>query len=132
MAQIAQQIDLTSLVAQFQALIQTIGLNARALNIGFNSVKWYHINGAGTFVAKESAGTLLHLNINTGSAGATATIYDSATTVSLPGSLEVSALNIGTVAPSSLPLGPDNRGWTMNNGVVIVTTGSADITFSLI
>ncbi len=123
------------------ALTQVLGSNGRILSNILNNgigispqagVNYVHIAGAGTLLVETSACSLLSLNINTGAAASTATVYDSAGTASLPGSLEVAVLTIGTVAPMAVRLGPEDRGFTLNNGLVIVTTGSADITFGVI
>ena len=132
----AQQIDLSSLVATLGGLIQTLGTNAKNLNAILNSgsvaastpVSYFHINGAGTFVAKDTSAVLLSLNINQTGTGCAGTIYDASGTASLPGTAEVAVLDFGTIAPASLSLGPPGRGLSLNSGIVIVTTGSADVT----
>lgn len=131
--QTAQQIDLTSLIAAFQALTQTIGSNGRTLlNIlnNLTPVGHYHIAGAGTFAVQTEPGALLSLNINSGPIGGTGTLYDSASVGSLTDMIGV--LNFGTVAPAQLPLGPGERGLALNNGLVVVTTGTADITLGVV
>lgn len=129
MAGQAAEIDFTSLIASLNALIQTIGLNSRTLSgilASFAPADGFHIAGAGTFEVQSSAGTLLSLNINDNPIGGTGTLYDTASPASLTDVIGI--LNFGTVAPVSLPIGPDGRGVTLNHGLVIVTTGSADIT----
>lgn len=130
--QIAQQIDLSSLVAALNAFTQTVGANGKTLvnllNSGFVAVDYYHISGAGTFAVKGTAGTLFSLNINQVGTGGAGTIYDAASPTLVAGSLEVAVLTFGTVAPQDLPMGPQNRGLSLNSGLVIITTGNADIT----
>lgn len=132
MAQIAQQVDLTSLVAALNAMTQTLGLNGKNLvadiNTGFAAAKYLHISGAGTFAPPGAAGIVLSMNINTPASGATGTIYDSSTTTLLPGTLIVANVDLAVTIPEMLPIGPGSRGLELNNGLVVVTTGSADIT----
>ena len=132
MAGQAAEIDLTSLIASLNALIQTIGLNGRMLTslvAEFAPATYFHIAGAGTFDVASSPGTLLSLNINSNPSGGGATLYDTASPSSLTDVIGV--LNFGTVAPVTLPIGPGGRGMALNNGLVIVTTGSADVTVGL-
>jgi hypothetical protein len=129
MATQSQEIDFTSLIATLNALIQTIGLNGRALSgilAASAAVDYFHISGAGTFEVQGAAGTLLSININSDPIGGTGTLYDASSSASLIDVIGV--LNFGTVAPLSLPIGPDGKGTSLNNGLVIVTTGTADIT----
>jgi hypothetical protein len=129
MAGQAAEIDFTSLIASLNALIQTIGLNGRVLSAMLTAsapADYFHIAGAGTFEVQATAGTLLSLNINDNPIGGTGTLYDTASVASLTDVIGI--LNFGTVAPMLLPLGPDGRGLTLNNGLVVVTTGTADIT----
>lgn len=139
MPQAAQQIDLSSLIAALNALTQTVGTNGRTLATLLNTgivvvpepVEYFHIAGAGTFEILGTSGTLLSLNINqVGTAGG-GTIYDAAGTVSVAGSLEVAVMTFGTVAPVMVPLGPSERGFGLNNGLVVVTTGDGDITLGI-
>ena len=125
--------DLTSLMAAINAMTQVIGSNGRSLSTlatEYGPAKYTHISTAGTVLVQASSCALFSLNINTGVAGATATVYDSASTATLPGSAVVAAFSIGTSAPINVPIGPVGRGLTLNNGLVIVTTGTADITFA--
>ena len=130
MATQSQEIDFTSLIATLNALIQTIGSNGRTLSAAITAdsaaASYFHIAGAGTFEVQTAPGTLLSLNINDNPVGGTGTLYDTANVASLTDVIGV--LNFGTVAPMMLPLGPDGRGLTLNNGLAIVTTGTADIT----
>jgi hypothetical protein len=129
MATQSQEIDFTSLIATLNALIQTIGLNGRALSgilAASAAVDYFHISGAGTFEVQGAAGTLLSININSDPIGGTGTLYDASSPASLIDVIGV--LNFGTVAPLPLPIGPDGKGTSLNNGLVIVTTGTADIT----
>lgn len=136
MPQVAQQVDLTSLVQALQALTQTLGLNAKnitaALNTGFDPANWYHISGAGTFVASTNPGTVFSININSGEIGATGTLYDAAAITAIAGSLEIGVFSFGTEVPDNLPVGPPNRGLSLNNGLVVITTGSPDITIGVL
>jgi hypothetical protein len=132
MAAQSQEIDFTSLIATLNALIQTIGLNGRVLTsllASFAAADYFHIAGAGTFEVQSSAGTLLSLNINADPVGGTGTLYDAASVSLLTDVIGV--LNFGTIAPMSLPFGPDGRGVALNSGLVIVTTGTADITVGI-
>ena len=129
MANQATQIDFTSVIAALNSMTQTIGNTARSLATLVTPAKYLHITTAGTFTTPVLATSVFSLNINTGAAGDVATIYDSASTMTLPGSLEVAALTIGTTAPEMVLLGPNNKGFALNNGLVVVTTGTADITF---
>lgn len=129
MAAQSQEIDFTTLIATLTALIQTIGLNGRTLTAilaSFAEADYFHIAGAGTFEVQSSSGALLSLNINAGPIGGTGTLYDAASPASLTDVIGI--LNFGTVAPMLLPFGPDGRGLALNNGLVVVTTGTADIT----
>lgn len=74
-----------------------------------------HISGAGTFILHTGPGTLYGVNINT--AGTTITIYDSTT-----GSGSI--LGAWTTATGFFDFG----GLPLGKGMVIVTTGTPDIT----
>jgi hypothetical protein len=120
--------DATFLSSTLQQTNQVLTAMLAAYNKGRISADYFHISTAGTFTARQSAGTLLSLNINQVGTGGTGTIYDAAGTMALAGSLTIAVLTFGTVAPQMLPFGPADRGLSVNNGVVIVTTGNADIT----
>jgi hypothetical protein len=133
----ALQIDYTSLIASLNAMIQVLGLNSRSLLALLESgivvdgapVKGTHIGTAGTFVVQSEPGALLSLNINTGAIASNGTFYDAASAAAIAGSLEIGVYNFGSVTiPTPTPIGPAGRGVTLNNGLVIITTGSADIT----
>jgi hypothetical protein len=138
MANQAQQIDFSSVVATLNAMIQAIQNNGRVLTSLVNdgvtivpggAATYFHINAPGTYAVRTTPCTLLSLNVNTGAASSTGTIYDVSGTASLPGTAEVAMFTFGTVAPLNVPLGPDGRGFPLKTGLVIVTTGTADITF---
>ena len=132
MANHAQEVDFTSLIAAINSMILVIGSNGRtlsAINTDFSPVKYAHIAGSGTFAVQGTAGSLLSLNINSGDVASTGTIYDASGTATIAGSLVVGIFHFGTAVPAEVSLGPSGRGLTLNNGLVIVTTGTADITF---
>lgn len=136
MPQQAAEIDFTSLIAAINAMTQTIGASGRTLVNILNDLnsgliitplvgaKYFHIAGAGTFGVDTVPGTLLSLNINTGATGGTGTFYDSASTSSLTDVVATVALDTAR----STAFGPEGRGLVLNNGLVVVTTGTADIT----
>lgn len=129
----AQQIDMTTLIAALQAMTQVLGLNGRSLEGIFAGeflpARWTHIASSGTFMIQGTAGALLTLNINTPSTSDTVAIYDAATTtIALPGTLLVANLTLQSGAPNRVSFGSDDRGLTLNNGLVIVTSGTSDIT----
>jgi hypothetical protein len=123
----AEQIDFTSLIAALNALTQTIGSNGRTLNnILAAGVNYFHIVTAGTFVVQDTPGSvLISLNVNTTDNGETVTFYDSASASSLTDM--VANVTLGTTTPDPIPFGGE-RGLTLNNGLVIVTSGTADLT----
>jgi hypothetical protein len=130
------QFDLTTLIAVLNAMSQVLGQNSKNLTalltsgivVGERAATYAHISAAGTFALKGSAGTLLSLNINTSATGAAGTIYDASGTASLAGTLVVGIIGMGSGAPGNVPMGPQDRGLALNNGLVVVTTGTADIT----
>jgi hypothetical protein len=144
------ELDLTTLIAALNAMTQVLGLNgstiaselntnleatntslsnlASTLSVGALAAKWIHIAGPGTFEAPGTVSAVLSVNINSAAAGSTVTIYDSTGTVSLPGTLMVASIDLVPIDPMMVPVGPNNRGLKLNNGLVIVTTGTADIT----
>ena len=124
--------DLTTLIAALNAMNQVLGLNGRTLVgllssgivVGEQAASYAHINSAGTFTLKGTSATLLSLNINS----AAGTIYDSASAGTLAGTLIVGVISLSGTAPSEIPIGPQDRGLALNHGLVVVTTGTADIT----
>lgn len=93
-------------------------------------VSYAHIVNAGTVQVKAAAGSLMSLNVNGVSTASTATLYDVNQTGTL-GTVEVAVFTLGTseAIPSRIPMGPDNSGLKFNNGLVVVTTGTCDLTF---
>lgn len=91
-------------------------------------VPYNHISNAGTFVVKAKPGSLFALNINSGTAGATVTLFDQTTTAT--GTVEIALINVGTsdILPLSLPFGPAGNGINFTNGLVALTTGTVDLT----
>ena len=128
--------DLTTLIAALNAMNQVLGLNGRTLVgllssgivVGERAASYAHINSAGTFTLKGTSATLLSLNINSSATGAAGTIYDSASAGTLAGTLIVGVISLSGTAPSEIPIGPQDRGLALNHGLVVVTTGTADIT----
>ena len=140
MAQPGTTFDLTTLIAALNSMSQVLGSNGRTLSglltsgivIGERAATYAHISSAGTFALKGTAGTLLSLNINSAATGAAGTIYDASGTASLAGSLVVGIVGLGSGAPGNVPMGPQDRGLALNNGLVVVTTGTADITLGFL
>ena len=92
-------------------------------------VNYAHIVNAGTVQVKAQAGSLMSVNVNSVGAASTATMYDVNQTGTL-GTVTVGIMSIGTAyaAPARVPVGPDNSGVAFKNGLVIVTTGTCDLT----
>ena len=95
---------------------------------------WLHVVNAGTVVGRTAAGALRGVNVNSVAAPSTATIYDAASVASLSGTAEIGVLTLGAALamPIYLQLGSDPAGLQLNNGYVIVTTGTCDLTFNSI
>ena len=90
-----------------------------------------HIADAATTEVMAGAGWIVGINLNSlGTVAAGATIYDAASAAAIAGSLEIGHPSWTTLAatPAYLPIGPDGDGLAVNNGIVIVTTGTFDIT----
>lgn len=92
-------------------------------------LSYKHIVNGGTVQVKASAGVLASVNINAVTAATAATLYDVNNTGTL-GTIEVGILAIGTAyaAPAKVDFGPAGTGLEFNNGLVIVTTGTCDLT----
>ena len=127
--------DLTSLIAILNALTQTLGLNGRTLNASLVAASaaqaWKHINSAGTFVVSGSPGTLFTVNVNTPVAGATVALYDLANAVSISGTAAIGTITLTSTTLGPIAMGPASRGLALTNGLVVVTTGTADLTIGV-
>jgi hypothetical protein len=151
MAEQVGVIDLSNLIAAINAMTLVLGENgsttaasivnnltdlnttlAEFLNAGVIAAKWLHISGAGTFQAPGTVAALLTVNINTDASGATAELYDASSPALPIGTVMIANMDLGTIDPVSIPMGPPNRGLKLNNGLVVVTTGAADITVSYV
>lgn len=93
-------------------------------------VNYAHIVNAGTVQVKNTGGSLMSLNVNGVGTASTATLYDVNQTGTL-GTVEVAVFTLGTAEaiPARIPIGPDSAGLKFNNGLVVVTTGTCDLTF---
>ena len=93
-------------------------------------VAYTHIANAGTTVVKANPGAMYTININSGTAGATLTLYDQTSTTI--GTVLIGALNFGTadVLPLRVPYGPGKGGINFKNGLVVVTAGTLDATIA--
>jgi hypothetical protein len=96
-------------------------------------VAYSHVVNAGTVVLKSAAGALLGFNINEVTAASTGTIYDASGTAGIAGTVEVGIFSLGTntVSPQFVSEGPPGIGLKLNNGCVVVTTGTCDLTFAI-
>ena len=94
-------------------------------------VAYNHIGTAGTYVVKAVPGALFEININSGTSGATIELFDQATTVTGTNVI-AGPINLGTatVIPQRVLYGPDGAGIKFNNGLVVITTGTTDITMA--
>lgn len=127
--------DLSPLVdvLQIQNRLLSELLTAIKAQEGALAADYTRVTGAGTTVVRNSAGYIAGVNLNNlGTVAASATIYDAAGTASIGTAQVVAAPVWGTSAasPAYLPLGPGGDGLAVNNGLVVVTTGSADITIA--
>jgi len=86
-------------------------------------LSYNHISNAGTTLVKGNPGLLGTVFVNGGTAGATATMFDQATTVT--GTIEIGAI---TLTGTTFPLAPLPYDLTLKNGLAIVTTGGIDLT----
>jgi hypothetical protein len=120
--------DSASLVGVLQQTNMVLTAMLAAYNDATKSADYFHIAGAGTFVVKDAPGTLLSININNIGTGGVGTIYDASGTAGISGTVEIAIPTFGTLAPERLSFGPEDRGLSLNSGLVIVTTGNADIT----
>lgn len=91
-------------------------------------VTYQHITAAGTVVVKTAPGALLSININGVSAASTVDFLDQTGTA--VGTVGIGLLTLGTAyaAPNVVNFGPPAAGLAFNSGLVIVTTGTADLT----
>jgi hypothetical protein len=91
-------------------------------------VTYAHITNAGTVLVKDAPGALLTVNVNSVGAASTVTMYDVAQTGTL-GTIEVGILSLGTTQPiGPINMGPPAAGLGLNTGLVVVTTGTCDLT----
>lgn len=89
-------------------------------------VSYKNISGAGTITVKSGAGLLASINVNQAASAAAVTLYDNtAASGTKIGSIVYGA---AATAPVSLPFGPNGGGINFNTGLVIVTSGSVDLT----
>lgn len=82
-----------------------------------------HISNAGTHVVMAEGGLLASVIINGGTAGATIEMFDN--NVTQTGTAVIGEI---TLAGTVFPMQPVNYNATVNNGVVVVATGTFDAT----
>jgi len=94
------------------------------------AVAYSHISNAGTFAVKTAAGDFFSINVNSATAGATATLFDQAGTAT--GTVDIAVLTLGTadVVPLRVAYGPEGQGIKFANGLAVLTTGTVDLTIA--
>jgi hypothetical protein len=91
--------------------------------------KYAHMSGAQSLVVKTSAGVISNVLINNASNGSTISIYDSNSASTLTPVIGIATIGAAIVGPGINTMYPgDSDAVTTNTGILVVTTGTIDIT----
>lgn len=92
-------------------------------------LSYAHISNAGTSAVKATPALLADIAINSASTGATITLIDNKSTVSATPVIGVITLGAAVVTPTKLSYGDSGvSGIQTNTGLVVLTTGTIDLT----
>ena len=94
-------------------------------------LKYAHIANAGTTVVKAAPGVLGSLNVNSASSAATVQFIDAASTTVATPVIGTITFGAADTLPQNLPLGSTAEGvpgLAVNTGIVVITTGTLDVT----
>ncbi len=91
-------------------------------------LKYAHIVNAQSVVVKTTGGVIGNIVINSASSGATITVIDSKSAGTLTPVIAIATLGANVTTPNSAWFGSTSDTVDTNNGILVVTTGTVDLT----